>query len=468
MMPRKTALSFWSSLRFRLLAGTLAWVLLTIIVAGWGLNSLFKQHMMQQVRAELTLHLNQLLSFVAVDPDGKVSVPHALSDARFDQPLSGLYWQIDQQDGQGRTATTGLLRSRSLWDNVLPTLNIGNTSTALQDFTITDADGTVLDAVGRIIQPEEESSYPLRLVVAVNHDIVALPVERFRNMLILALTILAIGLMVAVTIQVILGLRPFGRLRKSLADVHEGKTSHIEGDFPAELEPLVNDFNQVLDVNAKVIERARTQAGNLAHAVKTPLAILSNAAAKEQTSFSALVQEQVAMAQRQVNYHLARARAAAAMQASTSRTPVKKSLEALIRVMQRLYAERNLDIRLHLQEDHCAFRGEEQDFQEMLGNVLDNACKWASHAISVTVAQVRNDIVITVDDDGEGLPENQKDLIFQRGIRADEKKPGTGLGLDIVRDLTDLYQGAVVTASSPFGGLRVVLRLPAASLGLKH
>ncbi|MFA5703958.1 MAG: sensor histidine kinase [Advenella sp.] len=468
MMPHKKALSFWSSLRFRLLAGTLAWVLLTIVVAGWGLDSLFKQHMMQQVRAELTLHFNQLLSFVAVDANGKVSVPHALSDARFDQPLSGLYWQIDQQNKQGQVETTGLLRSRSLWDNVLPTADIGNTSAALQEFIITDADGSVLNAVGRIIQPEEESSLPLRLVVAINHDIVALPAERFRNMLILALTVLAVGLMVAVTTQVILGLRPFGRLRKSLADVHEGKTLHIEGDFPAELEPLVHDFNQVLDVNAEVIERARTQAGNLAHAVKTPLAILSNAAAKEQTSFSALVKEQVAMAQRQVNYHLARARAAAAMQASSSRTPVKKSLESLIRVMQRLYAERNLDISLHLQEDNCTFRGEEQDFQEMLGNLLDNACKWASHAISITVVSTQGEIVITVDDDGEGLPETQQDLIFQRGIRADEKKPGTGLGLDIVRDLTDLYQGTVLTATSPLGGLRVVLRLPAANLGLKH
>ncbi|NLY34724.1 MAG: sensor histidine kinase [Alcaligenaceae bacterium] len=468
MMPYKKNLSFWSSLRFRLLAGTLAWVLVTIIVAGWGLNSLFKQHMMQQVRAELTLHFNQLLSFVAVDANGKVSVPHALSDARFAQPLSGLYWQIDQLDEQGQAETTGLLRSRSLWDNVLPTSNIGNTSAALQDFIITDTDGSVLDAVGRIIQPEEESSFPLRLVVAVDHEIVALPAERFRNMLILALTVLATGLMVAVTTQVILGLRPFGRLRKSLADVHEGKTLHIEGDFPAELEPLVNDFNQVLDVNAKVIERARTQAGNLAHAVKTPLAILSNAAAKEQSSFFALVKEQVAMAQRQVNYHLARARAAAAMQASSSRTPVKKSLEALIRVMQRLYAERNLDISLHLQEDNCTFRGEEQDFQEMLGNLLDNACKWASHEISITVTPSQSEIVITVDDDGEGLPETQQDLIFQRGIRADEKKPGTGLGLDIVRDLTDLYQGTVITTSSPLGGLRVALRLPAANLGLKH
>jgi len=468
MMSRKTALSFWSSLRFRLLAGTLAWVLLTIVVAGWGLNSLFKQHMMQQVRAELTLHLNQLLSFVAIDADGKVSVPHALSDARFDQPLSGLYWQIDQQNEQGQAETTGLLRSRSLWDNVLPTSDIGNTSAALQEFIITDTDGSVLNAVGRIIQPEEESSLPLRLVVAINHDIVALPAERFRNMLILALTVLAVGLMVAVTIQVILGLRPFGRLRKSLADVHEGKALHIEGDFPAELEPLVNDFNKVLDVNAEVIERARTQAGNLAHAVKTPLAILSNAAAKEQTSFSALVKEQVAMAQRQVNYHLARARAAAAMQASSSRTSVKTSLEALIRVMQRLYTEKNLDIRLHLQEENCTFRGEEQDFQEMLGNILDNACKWASHAISITVVSTQSEIVITVDDDGEGLPETQKDLIFQRGIRADEKKPGTGLGLDIVRDLTDLYHGTVMTAPSPLGGLRVVLRLPAANLGLKH
>lgn len=464
-MLSKQFLSFWSSLRFRLLAGTLAWVLLTIVIAGWGLDSLFKQHMMQQARAELTLHLNQLLSFVVVDANGKVSVPYEMSDARFDQPLSGLYWQIDQADSNGQEGKTGLLRSRSLWDNVLPTAGLGNASAALQDFIITDSEGSLLNAVGRIIQPEEESSPPLRLLVAINHDVMALPAERFRNMLILALSVLAVGLMVAVTTQVILGLRPFGRLRKSLAAVHEGKSSHIEGDFPAELKPLVNDFNKVLDVNAEVIERARTQAGNLAHALKTPLAILSNAAAREQNAFSALVQEQVAMAQRQVNYHLARARAAAAMQASSSRTPVKKPLEALVRVMQRLYAERDLEIRLQVQNDDCTFRGEEQDFHEMLGNVLDNACKWARHEIQVTVAHEQDEIVITIDDDGKGLPDIQKDQVFQRGVRADEKMPGTGLGLDIVRDLTDLYAGTVMASASPLGGLRVVLRLPAVSQG---
>lgn len=462
-MLAKTAFSFWSSLRFRLLAGTLAWVLLTIVVAGWGLNSLFRQHMQQQTRAELILHLNQLMSFVEVDANNKVSVPHELSDARFNRPLSGLYWQIDQQPGPGEEGKIGLLRSRSLWDNVLPTADSGMTSAALQDFAIMDADGNLLDAVGRIIQPEVESALPLRLVVAINHDSAAASIGQFRNMLILALSVLAVGLMVAVTTQVILGLRPFGKLRKSLAAVHEGKTLHIEGDFPAELEPLVNDFNKVLDLNAEVIERARTQAGNLAHAVKTPLAILSNAASRQQGTFSVLVQEQVATAQQQVNYHLARARAAAAVQATSSRTPVRKPLEALVRVMQRLHVDRNLDISLHFSEDDYIFRGEEQDFQEMLGNLLDNACKWARHEIRVGVVSCRNEIVITIDDDGKGLPETQTERIFQRGARADEKMPGTGLGLDIVKDLAELYHGSVQAERSLLGGLRVILCLPSST-----
>ena len=264
-------------------------------------------------------------------------------------------------------------------------------------------------------------------------------------MLLMALGMLALGLALAVAVQLQLALRPLKLLRARLAGVRSGAAAQLEGSFPQELQPLVNEFNHVLQENADMVQRARTQAGNLAHAVHTPLSILANAAAPEHTPLALLVQEQVAIASRQVDYHLARARAAAAVRATGLRTPVLPPLLELLHTMQRLHAARDLSFELAPQAQDVAFRGEEQDLYELLGNLIDNAGKSARQRVVVDVQLSEGQLCFTVDDDGPGIPEAEREHMFERGA------------------LAETYGGSVQAQASPLGGARLRLLLPAAN-----
>ncbi|MGV2864065.1 sensor histidine kinase [Achromobacter sp. AGC39] len=453
------------SLRLRLLAGTLAWILVSVALAGWGLASLFRQHVTQQFQAELALHLNQLTAAVNLGADGRPVVAPPLSAPRLEQPLSGLYWQVDQLADGERPAAIGVARSRSLWDQTLaaPAPSARHAAQAGdQTYETPGPAGRGLTALARTVRPAEEDVAPWRLVVAADRRVLAEPIGRFNHMLAIALGALAAGLTLAAVVQVVVGLRPLARLRRQLAAQHGGN-SRIEGRFPSEIQPLVDDFNNVLAMNADIVQRARTQAGNLAHAVKTPLTILANGAASQPNVPASLVNEQVAMANRQIDHHLARARAAASSGAADGRAPVREATEGIVRVMQRLYAQRDLHIDMNGLPDTLRFRGEAQDLQEMLGNLLDNACKWARSQVRVAAepADVGR-LLMHIDDDGPGIDDEARERIFLRGVRMDEQRPGSGLGLDIVRDLAGTYGGEVRAGRSPLGGLRVSLWLPAA------
>ena len=288
------------------------------------------------------------------------------------------------------------------------------------------------------------------------------PVARFNKELWLALGVLGLGLALAALVQVFVGLAPLRKLRAALGRVHRGEVQRMEGAFPAEIMPLVEEFNTVLARNAEVVERARTQAGNLAHALKTPLSVLANAADGKDDALARLVAAQVEMARRQVDYHLARAQAAAAVRLPGARTPLNPVVDGLARTMRRIHAGRNLDLVVQPMPASLAFRGEEQDLQEMLGNLLDNACKWASRRVEIDARIEQDRLVIRVDDDGKGIAAAQREAMLRRGVRADQQVPGSGLGLAIVDDLARMYGGQVVLADSPLGGLRAVLTLPAA------
>jgi signal transduction histidine kinase len=243
--------------------------------------------------------------------------------------------------------------------------------------------------------------------------------------------------------------------------VRNGSTQKLEGRFPGEVQPLVEEFNSVLAHNAEVIERARTQAGNLAHALKTPLSVIANAAGGKSGGLEQVVSAQVAVARKQIDYHLSRSRAAASVRVPGARTAVLPVLDGLLRVMRRIHVERNLEIVVQTSSIPMVFRGEEQDVQEMLGNLLDNACKWAVQRIEVSLAVSGSELLIAIDDDGRGIAEGERERVLSRGERVDEQVPGSGLGLAIVDDLARLYGGRVELAKSPLGGLRVVLFLPA-------
>lgn len=270
--------------------------------------------------------------------------------------------------------------------------------------------------------------------------------------------------MLAGILQFRAGLLPFGRLRKQLLGLRDGSTRRIEGTYPVEVQPLVNDLNSLLEHRERIVRRALAKAGDLAHGLKTPLAVLAQEAdraeATGQHEMASMIGLQVERMRRQVDYHLAHARAAGSGDVPGARCPVLASVEGLTRTLLRIYAGRGLRIEVHVSAEHF-IRGQREDLEEMLGNLLDNACKWAKSCVEIQSVQEDGAVVLTVDDDGPGLAPNLRDAVLQRGVRADEAAPGSGLGLAIVRDLAELYGGTISLEDSPMGGLRAWLRLPA-------
>jgi signal transduction histidine kinase len=275
--------------------------------------------------------------------------------------------------------------------------------------------------------------------------------------------LLALGCMLWGLAEVRWGLLPIERLRARLLAVRDGRHSRIEGEYPSEVQPLVSDLNALLDQRERAVKRAQAKAGDLAHGLKTPLAVLAQeaerAAAAGHTELAALLRQQVERMRGQVDYHLAQAGAAAGATA-TAHCFVRESAEGLARTLLQLHAERGLAIDVAVDSEH-AIRGRREDLDEMLGNLLDNACKWASSRVRVGSALADTSVVLTVDDDGPGLDPALRERVLQRGVRADEAAPGTGIGLAIVRDLAELYGGRIALERSPTGGLRAELRLPA-------
>ncbi len=261
------------------------------------------------------------------------------------------------------------------------------------------------------------------------------------------------------------GLSSFDELRTRLSAVKEGRARRLEGDYPSEVLPLVHDLNSLLDDREQRVTRALTKAGDLAHGLKTPLTLLNQQAerakAEGQTVLAAAIMQQVDRMRRQVDYHLAHARASASGGNPTARCHVLTSADALARTMMTIHADRHLAIDVHVSHDHFV-RSQREDFEEMLGNLVDNACKWAKARVEVRSAVEDGHVVTTVDDDGPGLDASLRETVLQRGVRADEAAPGSGLGLAIVADLVELYGGSIALGSSPLGGLRATLRLPSA------
>ncbi|PWC85223.1 hypothetical protein TSH100_16055 [Azospirillum sp. TSH100] len=445
------------SLRFRLLAGAAVWVALALMLAGWIIADLFQTHVRQRFEAELTNHLEQLAAVLEIDADGKPALRQPLSDPRFRRPLSGLYWQV------GESAATPL-RSRSLWDSVLVLPNDRVENGGLHRHDATGPANQSLIALERFVLLPERAE-PVRIAVAADRAELAGVTRAFNTTLALSLAVLAAALIVAALIQVQIGLIPLSRLRGELTEVRAGRKKRFDVVMPTEIRPLVEDLNALLAHAEEVVGRGRLQAGNLAHALKTNLAVLANEAGmldeRNARTVGAAMVRQVELMRRHVDHHMARARAAAARSVPGISTPVPDCVAALARVMRKLHAQAGLDITVDTPAG-LLFAGEREDLDEMLGNLLDNACKWARGRVDVTCrAEGGGMLSITLDDDGPGLPDDCREAALEPGVRLDESTPGTGLGLAVVRDVARLYGGDVRLDASPLGGLRSVLRLPA-------
>lgn len=466
-MPRPA--SPWS-LRWRLWAATAVAVATALALSGWALAGLFHDQVNRQFLAALTEQLDQLTGLLEVDAQGRPTLDGTrLADPRWQRPQSGLYWQIDRHGPGG--VQRGVLRSRSLWDAELLAPADALAPGALHQHTLPGPGGVPLWLVERTVTLAEADGSAWRLMVAADRQPLARAEQGFTRALAASLAVLLLLLLLAAAAQVAVGLAPLRSLRQALERLRSGRTHRLEGRFPSEVQPLVEDLNGVLDRHAELLERARTQAGNLAHALKTPLAVLAQAAdaidptATSGAALAGTLREQVASARRQVDWHLRRARAAAAPGLPGQRCEVAPLVQGLLRTLQRLHAARGLQLSADLPPG-LAFAGEPQDLQEMLGNLLDNACRHAAAQVelrgqaSADAAGAAAGLQITVDDDGPGIPPEQQDLALRRGVRLDEQGPGSGLGLSIVQELADLYGGRLELGASPLGGLQARLQLP--------
>jgi len=438
------------SLRRRLLAAAALWITLALGVVGLLLVLLFRHHVEQELAERAQTQLDALIAGLSLD----AAVPPRLRlkaeppDPTFQQPLGGWYWLVSI-DGAPQ------LRSRSWWDHAPPALP-GGSARQLR------VDGPAGQQLLLWTRGVELAGLDAPVRVAVGADATRLQglTRSFAVIVGAALAALALALWAAAWLQVRSGLTPLARLQTALQQLRQGQASRLQGAFPAEVQPLVDEFHAVLDDKEALLQQARQQAGNLAHGLKTPLAVIGNLAQRWPGEDGELLRQQLQRMGRQIDWQLMRARAAASARA-TLPTPVAPALEELRRVLTRLHADRGLDLQLALDEHTPDVAVEPEALKEMLGNLLDNACKWAMRQVRVRLTLDGDRVGIEVDDDGPGIAPGQRAQALQRGQRLDERHNGSGLGLAIVDELARLHGGTLELADADLGGLRAVLWLPA-------
>ena len=427
------------------------------------LTALNRQQTLELLYADLESVLDNLTQAVEVPKTGGVEIlsEYAPRDQRFTTPLSGRYWIVAGLDGEAGVA--GFLSSDSVWDWQIPWQRFPLADGAADpgQLKFADARGPDGEPVRIVLKtvrlPDAEN--PIALIAAADRRPTDRITRQFLITLLIALVILAIGLIIAVMVQVRISLRPLTRVQKDVADIRVGEKDKLDDDYPQEILPLTVELNKLLEHNRNVVERARTHVGNLAHALKTPIAVLMNEA-RENDDFSDLVRRQTRAMSDNVQHYLKRAQAAARAEVLGARTPIEPAINDLTRLMQKLSRDKGLIVEPG-KVAPLVFRGERQDLDEMIGNLLENACKFAEREVIVTAeASGEDKLVIHIDDDGPGLTPEQRAEAMKRGVRLDETEPGTGLGLSIVKDLAELYSGRFELEDSPSKGLRATLILP--------
>jgi signal transduction histidine kinase len=442
-----------NSLALRLIAASALWSVVALAAAGLILTALYRQAVERAFDERLGVNLRALVGNIATQDRAKLAYPGSLGEQRFELSYSGWYWQI-RRGGSGPV----VLASRSLFTDVL------DAATATDR---RDNDGmTGMALVGPDDQSLRAVEQTINFVAGDAGDIRDQIVEFQRNVF-LTLAVFGLGLVLSTAMQVRWGLRPLDRIRRGLADLRSGKETRFEGPFPVEIDPLAKELNELLESNRQVVERARTQVGNLAHALKTPLSVITNEARAAEGPLAAKVTEQAELLRLQVTHYLDRARIAARAKVIGAFTEIEPVIDSLVRAMERIHEDRHLDIAVDVPA--VRFRGERQDLEEIVGNLVDNACKWAKTSVSVTGTyrapageDAAGTITLAIDDDGPGLTAEERAEATRRGRRLDESKPGSGLGLSIVTDLVALYDGRLRLDRAPAGGLRAEVELPAA------
>jgi len=442
----------------RLAVSSVFWSFAILLVAGLILLTLYRDNTERAFDQRLLVYANTLASSLVApgDPDRDLG---PIGDPRFELPLSGWYWQVARPN-----ANPGEVRSsKSLFGGQIPSLAVSSDDRfgQIRRGYGKAPDERNLRIIERDIDLGEDGRYIIR--VAGPADEIEAGVRDFLFALTVTFALLGLALGFSTLLQIRFGLRPLANLRSALGAIRRGEAERIVGEYPRDISPLARELNLLLDTNREILERARTQVGNLAHALKTPLSIIMNEAENAPEEVADRVREQAVLMRDQVNYYLDRARAAALAGTLGTLTDVEPVISGLARTFAKIYRDQSLEFALAIPRD-LRFRGEKQDLEEMAGNLIDNAAKWASRKVEITMEVIREDersrFRLMIDDDGPGLPEAARAEVLKRGRRLDETKPGSGLGLSIVSDLAALYRGSLTLEAAPIGGLRAVLELP--------
>ncbi len=431
-----TPLPTWLPFRRRSIAVRLATSALIassaiLLIAAWILTTLYRENTERAFDSRLLVYANNLATDL-VAPNDPESRSFTLSDPRFDLPLAG---RPDTNAGVGQIRQ-GYGRAQ---------------------------DERALRIIERDVDLGEEGRYTVR--VAGPADEIENDVGRFRFSLMVTFGLLGLSLALTTLLQIRFGLAPLAKLRSALGAIRRGEADRITGEYPRDIAPLTGEVNLLIETNREILERARTQVGNLAHALKTPLSIIVNEAGTVDAhgELAAKIREQAAIMRDQVNYHLDRARAAALAGTLGTSTEVEPALAGLVRTFGKIYRDKDIAYEVSVPPG-LRFRGERQDFEEMVGNLVDNASKWAHGRVSIRAEAVDQDdyphLLVAVEDDGPGLPPDDRKAVIGRGRRLDETKPGSGLGLSIVADLATLYRGRFRLEEAALGGLRAVIEVP--------
>ncbi|WP_245426772.1 ATP-binding protein [Mesorhizobium sp. YM1C-6-2] len=465
MAARSSGMTFGPrSLAFRVIAFSTGWAILALIVISTVISTLYRQASERGFDSLLSAHLFNLIGSVGVNEQGVLSGSPNLGDLRFSEPNSGWYYSVEPVS----EGLTGEIRSTSMTE-AIPSPPVSEVPFNPQFQRSYLADGLageelivvesefVLDAANRIA----------RFRVMGNRSELEDEIGTFDRRLFTYLSLFGIGMIAINAMAILLGLRPLSRVRNALAMVREGQAQRLDGRFPAEIEPLANETNALIENNRRIVERSRTQVGNLAHSLKTPLAVLINEGRALGGAKGALISEQAAAMREQVDHYLSRARVAAQRDSVVYRTPVTPLLERLVRVIEKLG---RMKVSLTPPPDEIVFAGEREDLEEIIGNLLDNAMKWAKSRIAVSVQELpavageaQRRFAVIIEDDGPGIPEEMAREALKRGKRLDETKPGTGLGLAIVSELVGEYGGKLSLDRSALGGLKATVELRSVS-----
>ena len=452
------------SIAARLVASAVACGAVLLFVAGVILSQLYRRATVQNFDERLGVYLRAIVADIAVPGDDGRNDPGQLGEPQFELTLSGWYWQVTRLDSDRRE----IRASRSLFASQLPRLSdlgapagIGG---ARQGFAI-GPEGSPVRIVEREVDLDDAGVYLVQ--VAATTVELDRRIWQFELALIVSFASLALALAGAAVVQARYALRPLRQLGGEIAAIRRGEGERVDGAWSDDLAPLADELNLLIAANRDILERARTQVGNLAHALKTPLSVVVNEARAADGPLAAKVIEQAQTMRDQVAWYLDRARAAARARVVGASCDVAPAIEGLLGAFRKINAERAIDFEMDASPT-IRFRGEKRDIEEMLGNLIDNAGKWAASRVEVRARGLPLDqggramLEILVDDDGPGLPEAQREQALQRGKRLDETKPGSGLGLAIATDLAALHGGALTLEDSPLGGLRARLSLPSA------